>query len=353
MTAATPGQRAHERYWRYAAEEFGADPDDGVPAPERWEALQGWQRRAWEAAAAQPQNGPAPGGDESPLVGHARRELELCGQYAEDPEYAESLIRAVQAFASFGHSGGSAMIAREQLHALLGFKTLSPLTSNPAEWEDCSAISGTPLWQNRRDPAVFSYDGGATWYSLDDGTPQDGTAPGLRAALEAMLADWREDALPHFADTHDEIVDHRAVTACADTLAAVLGEYPAAAQPQGAYLYHCKFDGPGGDEYGLFWRKEDADAAAAKRAGEGRAEVLGMAILGEDGKPQPAPEVRTCYCGMTAPAVPNVFPHDDCDGSVPAAELARRLARAEAEAAELRARAAACECGAAAGEGRP
>lgn len=102
------------------------------------------------------------------LVEHARHELELCGQYAEDPEYSESIISAVEAFASYGHSGGSAMIAREQLHALLGFKALSPLTSDPAEWIDQSEASGTPMWQNRRDPAVFSKDGGVTWYSLDE-----------------------------------------------------------------------------------------------------------------------------------------------------------------------------------------
>jgi hypothetical protein len=103
------------------------------------------------------------------LTEHARRELELCGQYAEDPEYAESIIRAVEAFAAYGHSGGSAMVAREQLHALLGWKALSPLTSDPAEWEDRSEMSGRPLWQNKRDPAVFSADGGKTWYSLDGG----------------------------------------------------------------------------------------------------------------------------------------------------------------------------------------
>lgn len=101
------------------------------------------------------------------LVEHARRELQLCGQYAEDPEYSESIIKAVEAFASYGHSGSSAMVAREQLHALLGFKTLSPITSDPAEWIDQSAASGTPMWQNRRDPSVFSKDGGASWYPLE------------------------------------------------------------------------------------------------------------------------------------------------------------------------------------------
>jgi hypothetical protein len=65
------------------------------------------------------------------LAEHARRELELCGQYAEDPAYSESIITAVEAFASYGHSGGSAMIAREQLHTLLGFGALTPLTADP------------------------------------------------------------------------------------------------------------------------------------------------------------------------------------------------------------------------------
>lgn len=101
------------------------------------------------------------------LVEHARRELELCGQYAEDPAFSESIIKAVEAFASYGHSGGSAAVAREQLHALLGHKPLSPLTSDPAEWEDRSTISGVPLWQNRRDPSVFSTDGGKTSYTVD------------------------------------------------------------------------------------------------------------------------------------------------------------------------------------------
>jgi hypothetical protein len=112
------------------------------------------------------------------LAEHARRELELCGQYAEDPEYSESIIRAVEAFASYGHSGGSAMCAREQLYALLGFKALSPLTSDPAEWIDQSKASGgTPMWQNRRDSSVFSPDAGQTWYSVEHS-----------AALQSALA---------------------------------------------------------------------------------------------------------------------------------------------------------------------
>jgi hypothetical protein len=113
------------------------------------------------------------------LTEHARRELKLCGQYAEDPAYSESIIAAVEAFASYGHSGGSASVAREQLHAVLAYRPLSPLTSDPAEWIDRSEASGgNPMWQNTRDPAVFSTDAGQTWYSVERG-----------AALRRSLAD--------------------------------------------------------------------------------------------------------------------------------------------------------------------
>ncbi|MEV6897486.1 hypothetical protein [Amycolatopsis sp. NPDC051372] len=92
----------------------------------------------------------------SNLVEHARTELELLG---EDPVYSASLVATVAAFASFGHSGGSAACAREQLHALLAFEPLTPLTDDPDEWCDVAEYGpGTPLWQNRRNPAAFSND---------------------------------------------------------------------------------------------------------------------------------------------------------------------------------------------------
>lgn len=104
----------------------------------------------------------------SKLVEHAERELIRCGQVQSDPGYSASLIAAIAAFASYGHSGGSAEVAIEQLHDLLRFRTLSPLTQDPFEWEDRTEMSGSPLWQNRRDPAAFSKDGGQTWFFVDD-----------------------------------------------------------------------------------------------------------------------------------------------------------------------------------------
>lgn len=101
------------------------------------------------------------------LVEHAKRELDQCGQAAEDPAYAASIVAAVAAFMSYGHSGGSAEVGIDQLHNLLRRRTLSPLTSDPGEWEDRSEMSGVPLWQNRRDPAAMSTDAGRTWYFVD------------------------------------------------------------------------------------------------------------------------------------------------------------------------------------------
>lgn len=108
------------------------------------------------------------------LVEHARRELTLCGQFKEDPEFSESIIKAVAGFTSYGHSGGSAAVGIEMLHDLLQYKPLSPLTDNPEEWMEVgSQEPRTPtgtgqVWQSRRRADAFSEDGGLTYYSVDD-----------------------------------------------------------------------------------------------------------------------------------------------------------------------------------------
>ena len=104
----------------------------------------------------------------SPHVEHAKAELERLGQTAEDPEFAASIVAAVEAFFTYGHSGGSAEIGIEMLHDLLRGKALTPLTNDPEEWIDQAGSSGFPLWQNRRQSDAFSTNGGATWYSVDD-----------------------------------------------------------------------------------------------------------------------------------------------------------------------------------------
>lgn len=95
------------------------------------------------------------------LVEHAKYELSLLNN---DKEFNESIIKAIEAFASYGHSGGSASVAIPMLTDLLQFKNLSPLTSNPKEWNQV----GEEMWQSCRNSEAFSTDGGKTYYILSE-----------------------------------------------------------------------------------------------------------------------------------------------------------------------------------------
>jgi hypothetical protein len=101
----------------------------------------------------------------SNLVEHAKRELELLGE--TDEEYINGILQVVNAFAAFGHSGGSASVAIPTIHELLQFHTLTPLTNNPEEWNEVAE----GVWQNSRNPEAFSGDEGVTYYLLSEMTP--------------------------------------------------------------------------------------------------------------------------------------------------------------------------------------
>ena len=102
---------------------------------------------------------------ESSLVRFARKELKLAGMYDEDADYgsgviADHVIALISLFESEGHSGGSAMLTLQLFDALARFKPLTSLTTDPEEWMEV----GTAVWQSRRNPEVFSDDGGKTAY---------------------------------------------------------------------------------------------------------------------------------------------------------------------------------------------
>jgi hypothetical protein len=107
---------------------------------------------------------------DSNLCQHAKRELELAGLFDEDSDYGGMLGRfayeIVRTFASQGHSGASAEIVVDLVARLMRYQPLTPITTNPDEWIDQSEVSGTPLWQSKRDPSLFSTDGGKTWQSV-------------------------------------------------------------------------------------------------------------------------------------------------------------------------------------------
>jgi len=98
---------------------------------------------------------------DSNLVKHAEREMRLLGCNEGDIQW---MRRVVSVFASYGHSGGSAMYYIPMLQEILQFHTLSALTANPGEWTEV----GPNVWQNKRNPEVFSTDGGKTHYYISD-----------------------------------------------------------------------------------------------------------------------------------------------------------------------------------------
>lgn len=108
--------------------------------------------------------------EESLLVAHARRELDLAGINDKDSDYggllASAALELIGTFAAQGHSGTSAEITTEIFNKLARFETLSPLTTDPDEWQSVSEMSGYPLWQSKRSPAHFSKDGGRTFYNV-------------------------------------------------------------------------------------------------------------------------------------------------------------------------------------------
>jgi hypothetical protein len=109
------------------------------------------------------------------LVAHAEYELRRAGLFDKDSDYegmlGEATMRLVKVFAEEGHSGFSAHLAIQLFSKLASFKTLTPLTDNPEEWNDVSgygSIDHAPMWQNKRQSSCFSNDGGKTYYDVDD-----------------------------------------------------------------------------------------------------------------------------------------------------------------------------------------
>jgi hypothetical protein len=161
----------------------------------------------------------------SNLIEHARRELEMCGQFDEDPAFATAVLAAVSAFAAYpGHSGGSAMAGIHMLNDLLQFNNLSPLTNNPREW-----IRHTPemwdgqnhVWQNVRNGSAFSEDGGITYHLVDEDKRPEPYRSKIthdmegRPLLFARFMDGQREDVP---DRDAEVLIEEPMNGCAETL---------------------------------------------------------------------------------------------------------------------------------------
>lgn len=111
--------------------------------------------------------------EDSWLVKHARHELSLFPN--EDPDFLESIMNTVKAFASYkGHSGSSAEIAVHMVHMLLGGWNLLDLTDDPAEWAIKPGKDyglDYDMWQNTRNSKALSLDGGKTYWFVGEKDP--------------------------------------------------------------------------------------------------------------------------------------------------------------------------------------
>lgn len=105
---------------------------------------------------------------------HAKKELELAGLFDKDSDYGGMVGKAVldlcKCFSGQGHSGFSASMVLELFNILGKYKTLTPITDDPLEWSEISKEmnDGKVLWQNKRNPAIFSENKGKTWYDVED-----------------------------------------------------------------------------------------------------------------------------------------------------------------------------------------
>jgi len=106
------------------------------------------------------------------LGDYAFQELTKAGFFDKDSDYEGNLGHAVMelidTFSDQGHSGYSAQAVIHLFTKLAKWEPLSPITSDPDEWNDVSDMSGKPMWQNKRDSRCFSSDGGKTWWSIED-----------------------------------------------------------------------------------------------------------------------------------------------------------------------------------------
>ena len=107
----------------------------------------------------------------SNLVEHAKVELALLD---EADWLVEGYLKIIQDFADMGHSGSSAIHSVAILERLLLFQNLTPLTDDPSEWNEVTVyLGGKPTWQNNRNPAAMSEDGGKTYILQSEEGPSE------------------------------------------------------------------------------------------------------------------------------------------------------------------------------------
>ena len=93
--------------------------------------------------------------NESNLIKHARKELQIARLFDKDSDYngeiANAVMELMEVFSRQGHSGHSASMVNRLFGKLADYKTITPLTGKNDEWVEV----GENVYQNNRNSAVF------------------------------------------------------------------------------------------------------------------------------------------------------------------------------------------------------
>lgn len=94
---------------------------------------------------------------------HAYKELELLNieqNYPDAYNTVKSIVDALEDFRE-GYGEQEAGYVMDMFEMLLRGDNLAPITDNPEDWD---YLSEAEVWQNYRNPNVYSTDGGRTWF---------------------------------------------------------------------------------------------------------------------------------------------------------------------------------------------
>jgi hypothetical protein len=109
------------------------------------------------------------------IQAHALREFKLAGMLEESADaqtknIAKVITGMLDSLQGLENPDGTTMKAAIGLFIMLvNMRLISPITDSEEEWANKTDLEkGIALWQNVRDPNLFSGDSGKTYYVLDD-----------------------------------------------------------------------------------------------------------------------------------------------------------------------------------------
>jgi hypothetical protein len=106
---------------------------------------------------------------------HTLREFKIAGMLDESADaqtknIVKVLTEMLDSLQGLDNPDGKIMDAAIGLFVMsVKMRLFSPVTDSPEEWDNKSDLEkGYALWQNNRDPNLFSEDEGKTYHVLDD-----------------------------------------------------------------------------------------------------------------------------------------------------------------------------------------